>query len=158
MLCSSVQHKKRCAGRHTYVHTHSSKHTTLDRGRGAQGEMPSYRFSASKHALSIQSYSMLKHTHKHSHLHTHSCAHTCLKGAETRQMLSKNGTGMKENLVWRGRELSVHTYEKEGKTRREWAGDMRSISKSKKGGGANKPSGSALSLWTACFSGQQKIS
>lgn len=29
-------------------------------------------------------------------------------------MLSKNGTGMKENLVWRGGELSVHTeYERE---------------------------------------------
>lgn len=71
---------------------------------------------------------------------------------------------MKENLVWRGGELSVHTeYEREGKTRREWAwgggwGETRSISKSKQGGGANKPSGSALSLWTACFRGQQKIS
>lgn len=74
-------------------------------------------------------------------------------------MLSKNGTGMKENLVWRGGELSVHTeYERGGKTRWEWEGDTRSISKSKQGEGANKPSGSVLSLWTACFSGQQKIS
>lgn len=28
----------------------------------------------------------------------------------------------------------------------------------KQGGVADKPSGSALSLWTACFRGQQKIS
>lgn len=28
----------------------------------------------------------------------------------------------------------------------------------KRGGVADKPSGSALSLWTACFRGQQKIS
>lgn len=35
--------------------THSYKHITLDRSRGAQGEMPSHRFSTSKHALWIRS-------------------------------------------------------------------------------------------------------
>lgn len=51
---------------------------------------------------------------------------------------------MKENLVWRGGELSVHTeYEREGKTRQEWAGrgGTRSIGKSKQGGGAKQTFG-----------------
>lgn len=73
MLCSSVRHEG-CAGGHTY--THSYEHTTLDGSRGAQGEMPSNRFSASKHALSIQSYATLKHTHKHSHARAFVHQHT----------------------------------------------------------------------------------
>lgn len=103
------------------------------------------------------------HTHTHTltfaHAHTRLCTDTHARKGQRHTRCSLKKWDRNERELWRGRELSVHTeYEREGKARWEWAGGARSISKSKQGGGANKPSGSAFSLWTACFRGQQKIS
>lgn len=124
------------------THTLTQTRTKLDE---AQGETPSYKFSASKYPLSTGSSNM-PNTHTCTHAFVHKHTH-----AEAHQMLSKNGTEiLKKNFVWRDRiwrggEMRVAERSEEHqqiKTRR----------------GANKPSGSAFSLWATCFSGQQKIS
>lgn len=59
--------------------------------------------------------------------------------------------GIGSDGIWKRRE-------KRGRGEGKVARGMSKWKKEKKGGVADKPSGSALSLWTACFRGQQKIS
>lgn len=99
------------------------------------------RFSARQHQLNIR-------------IHTHICYPPPKK---------KNWAGIKESGGERA--ISSHRTEERGWW---WEGVKGGIgqdenghwgsSKSKQGRGENKPSGSAFSLWTACFRGQQKIS
>lgn len=62
-----------CEGRCIRARAHT--HTRTNRAGGAHGETASYRFSASRHALSIQPY-MLEYTRERSHFsctNTHTC-------------------------------------------------------------------------------------
>ena len=121
---------------HTHTHTHTNTHpgTNSPRWTGAE-ESPGRAAllqvvceqTCLKHSVLFYAQALTPaptRTHTFVHRHTHA-----RKGQKHTRCSLKNGTGMKENLVWRGGELSVHTeYEREGKTRREWAGGRRGAS------------------------------